>query len=230
VLRRQLCIKIALGVRVFVSRFAEGRYSDVATMNLREQFGQIDIYVFDQILRGNIAPGMRVLDAGCGDGRNLVYLLREGFEVFALDANPDAVNRVRQLSESLNTGLPAENFRVGAIQQMPFPDDFVDVVICNAVLHFCRDETQFRKALGELWRVLKAGGMLFVRLGSRIGMDFEHLHGKIFRIGDGSEWFLVDQKMLLDLTREMNAALIDPLKTTVVQDHRCMTTWIVRKR
>ena len=98
---------------------------------------------------------------------------------------------------------------------------------------YVRDMDEYlkaRPALGELWRVLKAGGLLFVRLGSRIGMDFEHLHGNIFRIGDGSEWFLVDQKMLLDLTREMNAALIDPLKTTVVQDHRCMTTWIVRKR
>ena len=70
-------------------------------MNLQEQFGQIDIYVFDQILRGNIAPGMRVLDAGCGEGRNLVYLLREGLQVFAVDANPAAVQRVRQLSEEI---------------------------------------------------------------------------------------------------------------------------------
>jgi SAM-dependent methyltransferase len=54
-------------------------------LNIREQFGQIDIYVFDQILRGNIKPDMRVLDAGCGYGRNLVHLLREGCEVFALE-------------------------------------------------------------------------------------------------------------------------------------------------
>jgi tellurite methyltransferase len=44
---------------------------------LYEQFGSIDIYLFDQLLRGRIAPGMRILDAGCGSGRNLVYLLRE---------------------------------------------------------------------------------------------------------------------------------------------------------
>lgn len=199
-------------------------------MNLQEQFGQIDIYLFDQILRGNIARGMRVLDAGCGDGRNLVYLLREGFEIFALDANSDAIQRVRELSESLGTGLPADNFRVGSIEQMPFGDEFADVVICNTVLHFARDERQFRAMLSELWRVLKPGGMLFARLGSRIGMDFERLHDNIFRTGDGSEWFLVDQKRLLDLTREMNGTLMDPLKTTVVQDHRCMTTWVVRKR
>jgi SAM-dependent methyltransferase len=70
-------------------------------MTIQEQFGQIDIYVFDQILRGNITGGMRVLDAGCGYGRNLVHLLREGCEVFALDADANAVEHVRQLSASL---------------------------------------------------------------------------------------------------------------------------------
>ena len=64
-------------------------------MTVQEQFGQIDIYVFDQILRGNIASGMRVLDAGCGFGRNLVHLLREGCEVFALDASGEGVEHVR---------------------------------------------------------------------------------------------------------------------------------------
>jgi tellurite methyltransferase len=212
------------------SQVAEGKPGGIVTMTVQEQFGQIDIYVFDQILRGNIAPGMRVLDAGCGYGRNLVHLLRERCDVFGLDADPDGVRHVRRLSESLQTGLPTENFRVGSIESMPFPDAFADVVICNSVLHFARDEEHFRSMLQELWRVVKPGGMLFSRLGSRIGMDFPRLRENIFAIGDGSEWFLVDQGMLLDLTEEMNAVLVDPLKTTIVQDYRCMTTWVLRKR
>ena len=199
-------------------------------LSIQEQFGQIDIYVFDQILRGNIAPGMRVLDAGCGYGRNLVYLLREGCEIFALDADVDGVEHVRQLSAALNTRLPAENFQVGSIERIPFPDGFADVVICNSVLHFARDDRHFRAMLAELWRVLRPGGMLFCRLGSRIGMDFEQVRGNVFIVGDGSEWFLVDEQMLLGLTEEMNGVLVDPLKTTIVQDYRCMTTWVTRKR
>ena len=199
-------------------------------LSVQEQFGQIDIYVFDQILRGNIAAGMRVLDAGCGYGRNLVHLLRERCEVFALDANPEGVEHVRQLSASLQTGLPPANFQVGPIEQMPFPSEFADVVLCNSVLHFARDEDHFRAMLAELWRVLKPGGMLFCRLGSRIGMDFERVRANIFVVGDGSQWFLVDEEMLLDLTEEMDAVLVDPLKTTIVQDYRCMTTWVLRKR
>jgi SAM-dependent methyltransferase len=199
-------------------------------VSLEEQFGQIDIYIFDQLLRGNIAPGMRVVDAGCGYGRNLVYLLREGFDVFAMDEDPEGVAHVRALAAELQPRLPAENFQVAAIEKMPFPDAFADVVLCNSVLHFARDDRHFLSMVEELWRVLRPGGMLFTRLGSRIGMEFERIRGNIYRIGDGSEWFLVDEAVLLRMTEQMDAVLVDSLKTTVVQDHRCMTTWVVRKR
>jgi SAM-dependent methyltransferase len=198
-------------------------------MTLQEQFGQIDIYVFDQLLRGNINPAQRVLDAGCGYGRNLVYLLREGCEVFAVDADPDAVAHVRALSASLETGLSPENFQISLLDALPFPDNFSDVVLCNSVLHFARDEDHFLAMLAELWRVLRPGGLLFARLGSSIGMYFPRGHGELSLLPDGSEWFLVSEEMLLDLTAELGAVLVDPLKTTVVQDYRCMTTWVLRK-
>ena len=200
------------------------------TLSVQEQFGQIDIYVFDQILRGNIAAGMRVVDAGCGYGRNLVYLLRAGCEVFAVDADRRGVEHVRALAAQLAPGLPAENFRVGAIERMELPDGFADVVICNSVLHFARDEDHFLAMVEELWRVLRPGGLLFCRLGSRIGMEFPRVRGHVYRIGDGSEWFLVDEAALLNMTGQMDALLVDPLKTTIVQDYRCMTTWVTRKR
>lgn len=199
-------------------------------MTIQEQFGQIDIYVFDQILRGNISAGMKVLDAGCGYGRNLVYLLREGCEVYALDSNPEGVEHVRALAAELNPKLPAENFQVGQIEALPFADGFADVVMCNSVLHFARDQHQFLTMLEELWRVLRPGGLLFTRMGSRIGMEFQQVRPDVYRIGDGQEWFLVDEELLLGLTGELNGVMVDPLKTTIVQDYRCMTTWVVRKR
>jgi SAM-dependent methyltransferase len=221
------CSLIQLAEGKHVDRF--GKEASRVALSIQEQFGQIDIYVFDQILRGTFAAGTRVLDAGCGYGRNLVYLLRMGCEVFALDADAAGVDHVRRLSKSLETGLPDKNFRVGQIEQMPFPDGFADVVISNSVLHFARDERHFGAMVKELWRVLRPGGMLFCRLGSRIGMNFEEVRPGIFVVGDGSEWFLVDQRMLLELTKELNAVLVDPLKTTIVQDFRCMTTWVTRK-
>jgi len=197
-------------------------------VTIQEQFGHIDIYLFDQLLRGNITPAMTVLDAGCGAGRNLVYLLREGCHVFAVDTDSHAVEQVRRLAASLGNPSPSENFCVAPVEQMPFPDAIADVVICSAVLHFARSGEHFLAMLNELWRVLKPGGLLFCRLASRIGMDFELLPDGRYGVGN-SHWFLVDEPMLLAHTRQRRAELVDPIKTTIVQNSRCMTTWVLRK-
>jgi tellurite methyltransferase len=202
------------------------------TLDLPTLFGPIDIYLFDQLLRGRIAPGMTVLDAGCGGGRNLVFLLRQGFEVYGIDRDPAAVRAVRSLAQGLAPHLPAENFRVEAVEASSFPDHAADVVLSSAVLHFARDEKQFLAMLRGSWRLVRPGGMFFCRLASSIGMEDRVTPlggGRRFALPDGSERFLVDEPYLLALTAELGGRLLDPLKTTVVQDQRCMTTWVVEK-
>jgi len=199
--------------------------------DLKNQFGEIDIYWFDQLLRGRITPGMRILDTGCGSGRNLVYLLRESFEVFGVDSDPRALNATRHLAASIAPNLPAQNFRLETIEAMSFEDAFADVVVSSAVLHFARNDQHFQAMLHSTWRVLKPGGLLFCRLASSIGMEnqVQRIAGRRFRLPDGSERYLVDEAFLLDLTEQLGGQLGDPLKTTVVQSQRCMTTWILRK-
>ena len=189
-------------------------------MDLIEQFGQIDIYLFDQLLRGRIRREHRIFDAGCGGGRNLVYLLREGFDVWGVDADASAIR-----------GLPADRFRAEPLEQTSFPDHFADIVISSAVLHFARDDQQFDAMLRGTWRVLKPGGMLFARLASTIGIEHQvrQITGRRFALPDRSERYLVDEKMLMDLTQSLGGRLLDPLKTTVVQNQRSMTTWVVCK-
>jgi tellurite methyltransferase len=199
--------------------------------DLNAQFGDIDIYLFDQLLRRRIRPGMRILDAGCGCGRNLVYLLREGFEVFGADSDARALEATRRLAASIAPTLPAGNLRVEAVETMSFPDAFADLVISSAVLHFASGDDQFRAMLHGTWRVLKPGGLLFCRLASSIGTEnqVQRIAGRRFRLPDGSERYLVDEALLLKLTEQLGGQLADPLKTTVVQNQRSMTTWIVRK-
>ena len=198
---------------------------------LQSVFGQIDVYLFDQLLRGRIVPGMTVFDAGCGAGRNLVYLLREGYQVFAADTDPEAIAATRALSASLAPALPAGNFRVETVEAASFPDAFADVSIASAVLHFARDDDHFASMLRGTWRVLKPGGLLFCRLASSIGMENQvtRIAGRRFILPDGSERYLVDEALLLQLTRELGGQLLDPLKTTIVRNRRSMTTWVVRK-
>jgi tellurite methyltransferase len=200
-------------------------------MDLVAEFGQIDIYLFDQLLRGRITRGMTVLDAGCGAGRNLVYLLRAGFDVFAADGDPAAIDSVRRLAARLAPGLPRENFRAEPIESMSFTDASADVVLSSAVLHFARDEAHFDAMLEGSWRVLRPRGIFFCRLASSIGMEdrVQALAGRRHRLPDGSDRYLVDEPFLMEKTRALGGELLDPLKTTVVQNQRCMTTWVVRK-
>ena len=202
-----------------------------STTGLRRQFGEIDIYLFDQLLRGRLAHGMRILDAGCGSGRNLVYLLRQGYEIFGADQDLRSVDDVRRLAAKLSPNLPPDNFRTEPIESMSFPDASVDFVICSAVLHFARDDMQFRDMLHGTWRVLKPGGILFCRLASSIAIEHQaqRIAGRRFRLPDGSERYLVDEALLTHFANDLNARMIDPLKTTVVQNERSMTTWVLEK-
>ncbi len=197
-------------------------------VTLQEQFGAIDIYLFDQLLRGNISKGMTIFDAGCGTGRNIVYLLRERYDVFGIDPDPRAIDAVRRLAPH----LPSENFRVESLEAHSFPDGFAGVVISNAVLHFARDDEQFRAMLNGCWRTLERGGLFFCRLASTIGAEHQvrHIHGRRYSMADRSERYLVDEPILIQLTHDLGADLVDPLKTTVVQNLRSMTTWVLRKK
>lgn len=200
-------------------------------MNLQERFGGIDIYLFDQLLKGRISTPMRVLDAGCGGGRNLVYFLREGYDVCAVDQAAEAVAHVRALASALAPQLPASNFRAEPVEAVSFDDASFDFVISSAVLHFARDEEHWRAMVVEMWRVLKAGGIFFARLASSIGIEPEvqWVEGRRYHLPDGSDRFLVDERMLIETTESLGGEWLEPLKTVVVQHARSMSTWCLRK-
>jgi tellurite methyltransferase len=199
--------------------------------DLRAEFGEIDIYLFDQLLRGRFDRRRRVLDAGCGAGRNLPFFLRHGFDVQAVDADPAAIALVRELVAALHPALPPAQIHCGSLDALPWDDGSIDAVICSAVLHFARDEREFAAMLREMWRVLAPGGLFFARLATSIGLE-RHLAsvtGRV-RLPDGSDRFVVDEATLLTWTSSLGGVLADPLKTTNVQNMRAMTTWVMEKR
>ncbi len=200
-------------------------------IDLPTTFGQIDIYLFDQLLKGRITARDRVLDAGCGSGRNLFYLMKMGCDVSAVDTNAAAVAGVRELAGELGTGLPAGNFRVEPIEGLSFADAAFDVVISSAVLHFARDDAHFEAMVRAIWRVLRPGGMFFARLASTVAIagDIRPLGNGHFILPDGSDRYLVTPEGLDLLTSALGGQLLDPLKTTVVHGQRSMTTWVARK-
>ena len=200
--------------------------------NLQQLYGNIDIYLFDQLLKGRFNYCHKVLDVGCGGGRNLPYFLQNGYQVYGIDPNPEAVAQVQLLAETLVPGgNHTENFIVAKAEDMPFDDDTFDLVICSAVLHFANDSNHFDAMLRSIWRTLKPGGFLFARLASDIGIEnlVIPLENNRYALPDGLERFLVNEQILLEYSHVLGGELFEPIKTTNVQNLRCMTTWCVRK-
>jgi ubiquinone/menaquinone biosynthesis C-methylase UbiE len=200
-------------------------------INVRELFGDIDIYLFDQILKNRFHNEMSILDAGCGSGRNLVYFLRSNYQVFGVDQNPQAIEQIKFLAKTLQPNLPPENFQISTVEKMPFQNAQFDAVISSAVLHFAESERHFDEMLAEMWRVLKPKGIFFARLASSIGIEdrIESTGDGRYLLPDGSERFLVNEKMLALATKNRGGNWLEPLKTTNVQNLRCMTTWVLTK-
>ena len=158
--------------------------------------------------------------------------MRAGYAVHAVDASLASIEAVRRLAASIAPYLPATNFRVEPVEAITFEEDSMDVVISSAVLHFAADHEHFGAMLAGSWKPLRAGGLFFCRLASTIGMPnrMTPLGNGRYALPDGTERYLVDEAALDRWTARLDGELLDPLKTTVVQNQRCMTTWVLRKR
>ena len=197
---------------------------------IQDLFGDIDIYLFDQLARGRFDDRRQVLDAGCGAGRNLRYLLAHGYDCQGIDRDASAIAQLRRDAQALGRGDADERFVVGDVDSLPWRDGTFDVVISSAVLHFADDRRHFDLMVAEMWRVLAPGGLLFARLASTIGLEgFGGRAGQRVRLPDGSDRFVVNETILLDSTARLGGRLADPIKTTNVQNQRAMTTWCVLK-
>lgn len=200
-------------------------------MTLHEQFGSIDIYLFDQLLGGRLQPGMSLLDAGCGGGRNLVYFLRNGFKVYGVDQSATAIVQAKSLATELLNDIESDQFRVENVDRMSFSNETFDVVLSSAVLHFANDEEHWQAMVSEMWRVLKPGGIFFARLASTVGIEdqIQPINGRRYHLPDGSDRFLVDFDMLDKTTKSLGGEWLEPFKTVVVHNLRSMSNWCLRK-
>lgn len=199
--------------------------------DLAALLGDIDIYLFDQLLKGRIRAGQRVLDAGCGNGRNIVYLLRSGCEVYGADQSLQAIESCRRTALELQPQAPPDRFRLESVESLSFDDGCFDAVIASALLHFADDEANFTAMLTELWRVLRPGGLFFARLASSrcLAERIQWIEQRRGRLPDGSIRFVIDDDYLQQWEVRLGAQRLEPIKTTLVESLRAMTTWVLRK-
>lgn len=199
--------------------------------DLNRAIGNIDIYLLDQILKGRFEQPMRVLDAGCGEGRNLVYFIRNGFDVWGIDRSTSAIHMLRMLGKKLHPEFDPEKFLEGDVADLPFPPVSFDTVICSAVLHFAENMDVFMSMIKELLRVLKPHGLLFIRTATDYGIENQvvSLGNQRYRLRDGSERFLVSRNMINKIMKAHALSYVEPFKTVIVDDVRSMCVLILQK-
>ena len=193
-------------------------------MKFLEEIEGVDIYLLDQLMKGKIESSHRVLDAGCGKGRNLKPFIENEMDFIAFDPNVEYINSLKFDHPDLS-----ERFYVSSIENFTDPFGF-DIVVCNAVLHFATDHNHFFDLFKQLDRLVNQGGMLFIRMTSNIGMEFtEPIENGVFRLPDNSIRYLITRNQIDLLLKKYHYSLEEPLKTIIVDGLRCMTTLVFRK-
>jgi len=193
---------------------------------LKENIEEIDIYILDQILKGNYQQNETILDAGCGSGRNLKWFYNAGYTIYGIDKNFDDIEYCKKVYANQET-----HFKQASLENIPFAENSFDHVLCNAVLHFAEDLSQYLRMFQELLRILKPQGTLFIRTASIFGLEkeVEHIFKGVYNLPDGSQRFLLTKEILEDIMNTNSIQLLEDVKTTIVKDKRCMTTLVLKK-
>ncbi len=198
---------------------------------LNRLLGNVDSYLLDQILKGKFTKEMKILDAGCGEGRNAVYFINQGYQIFGIDPNETAIQYCRYLAKSLNPDFDIHRFQVGRLEAVPFHAEAFDAVICSAVLHFADGVDNFQKMLSEIHRVLKPGGIFWFRMATGfagiLGESIDLGQGK-YRLPDGSERFVLTLSDV-DHLKKAGFRFLEVPKTVLVLGQREMGIFLMEK-
>ncbi len=180
-------------------------------------------------MKGRYEPSMRVLDAGCGEGRNLSYFIQNNFDLWGVDTNPVALRILRLLGRSWSPDFDPEKFIESDITELPFPPTCFNAVLCVAVLHFARDETHFFRMTDELLRVLKPSGSLFIRTNAGENPEHPEAVGSAPSDSDTATRFLLTPDLINQLTERYSLTWIEPMRTELVAGEYAQSTLVLRK-
>lgn len=199
---------------------------------LNNELGNADLILIDQILKNRFHKHMRILDAGCGEGRNMVYFIRQNFNIYGIDCNREAVQMARILGQSINKAFEAENIRHFSIEDNPFPDHFFDAVLCINVLHSAKDRTSFFNLLDHLIQLLKPEGLLFLSMQSKIGLSKISMerYGNNVSYAEENGNFYFSNDLLSEIRTHEGLMEIEPVKTIVIDDNKSYTYLFIQKK
>ncbi len=193
---------------------------------LKAQIDKVDIYLLDQILKERYHIDEKILDVGCGNGRNLKWFYNNNYSVFGIDSDVEKIEEIKKCYPNQH-----ENFNVSKAENLPFENESFHHIICNAVLHFAKSDAHFFEMFSELIRVLKPKGSFFIRMTSNFGIEDKviPINNSVYKLPDGTERFLLTESILNMIKTNFNIKFLEPIKTVNVDNKRCMTTLMLQK-
>jgi SAM-dependent methyltransferase len=203
---------------------------DVSLLN--QLLGNVDIYLLDQILKGRFSRDIKILDAGCGEGRNTIYFLREGYQIFGVDHNPVAIQMARIQAQTLQPDYDIYRFQTAFVEDMPLHNEAFDAIISSAVLHFAKNTAHFYQMMNEMMRILTPGGIIFLRMTTGFGgilAQSKFLADGVYLLPDGSERFILTLEIFKDIQKKFGLQNLEPPKSVLVHDQRSMGVFVMQK-
>ncbi len=185
----------------------------------------MDLFLMDLILKGNLDPKSKVLDVGCGEGRNGVFFIQNGFEYHGWDTDESKLRLIEYISKNLKKS--STQFELIDLRESTLRDQF-DLIICSRVLHFARSKDDFDEMWNKLVHLLRSGGILYLSMDSVVDVAI----GK--ELEDGLVEF-PDQKIRFALTCELYEDIkkgfdeIEPLRTLVHHGSRAQSFMCLKK-
>jgi SAM-dependent methyltransferase len=198
---------------------------------LNRLLGNVDNYLLDQLLKGRFTKDMKILDVGCGEGRNAVYFLQKNYSIFGIDPNEVAIQYCRYLAKSIQPQTDIHRFQIGDGAAIHFHAAAFDAVISSAVLHFAEGHAHFWKMITEIHRVLQPGGIFWMRMCTGFGSILEEsqdLGEGRYALPDGSERYVLLPDGLQEL-EHLGFRFLEAPKTVLVYGQREMGVLLMEK-
>ena len=175
--------------------------------------GDIDLELLDQLLKGRFNDRHRLLEIGCGQGRNIIPFLNLEKVIYGIDLDEKNVALCKLIATSLG-GDPSFFSKVNA-GTLPFKNDFFDAIINCRVMHFAKNNRDFKRQWKEQFRVLKKGGFLYFSMDTSINNEeiVKSTNGERSWFNDQSERLLLTEQLLGLVNLRSNFKLLEPLKT-----------------
>ena len=149
------------------------------------------------------AGATRLLDIGCGAGRNAVPLARQGWNVTAVDLSSNMLRAAQQRAASEAPGHPL-GLALAPMEHLPVADRSIDFIVAHGIWNLAQTTAQFRAAVREAARVARGSASLFVFTFSRSTLPDtdQPLPGERYvftRFSGGPQIFLTIEELVAEL-------------------------------